>query len=191
MFSGCRYARPFLLIAPLIMLLSSCENDLEKVRFYERGGKSPVETAVNIKILYSDSAHVKVEITAPKLDRYEAERPYTEMPKGVTAIFYDRAMNVSSRLKADYGIRYDHEMRMEARKNVVIINERGEQLNTEHLIWDERAKKLLSDGFVKITTADEVIYGNGFEADQDFSQYRIFNIKGIISVNAEQHAKDS
>jgi LPS export ABC transporter protein LptC len=100
-------------------------------------------------------------------------------------------MQVSSRLKADYGIRYDRELRMEARKNVVVVNEKGEQLNTEHLVWDERTRKLHSDEFVKITTGDEIIYGNGFEANQDFSQYRIFNIKGIISVNSEQHAKDS
>jgi hypothetical protein len=71
------------------------------------------------------------------------------------------------------------------------VNERGEQLTTEHLIWDERRQMLNSDEFVKITTKDEIIYGNGFEANQDFSQYRIFNIKGIISVNAEENAKDS
>lgn len=174
-----------------LVLLFSCENDLEKVKLYEKGKIGPVESAVNIKVLYSDSGRVKVEVIAPKLDRYETERPYTEMPKGVQAIFYDRGMQVSSRLKADYGIRYDRELRMEARKNVVVVNEKGEQLNTEHLIWDERTRKLHSDEFVKITTGDEIIYGNGFEANQDFSQYRIFNIKGIISVNSEQHAKDS
>jgi LPS export ABC transporter protein LptC len=181
----------FLAVVLLACCFVSCENDLEKVKLYERGKPGPVETASNIKILYSDSAKIKVEVTALKLDRYEAEEPYTEMPKGIQAIFYDKSMSITSRLKADYGIRYDRAMRMEARHNVVIVNVRGEQLNTEHLVWDERTKKLHSDGFVKITTADEVIFGNGFEANQDFSQYRIFNIKGIISVNAEQHAKDS
>ena len=174
-----------------IIMLFSCENDMEKVKLYEKGKVGPVESAVNIKILYSDSGKVKVEVIAPKLDRYETEKPYTEMPKGVQALFYDKSMQVTSRLRADYGIRYDRELRMEARKNVVVVNERGEQLNTEHLTWDERTKKLRSDEFVKITTRDEIIYGNGFEANQDFSQYRIFNIKGIISVNAQQHAKDS
>ncbi|MFM2207509.1 MAG: hypothetical protein RL213_1484 [Bacteroidota bacterium] len=179
---------PAVLLSLLVTcVFVACENDLEKVKLYEKGKTGPVETAVNIKILYSDSARVRVEVTAPKLERYETERPYTEMPKGIKALFYDRSMSVSSRMKADYGIRYDREMKMEVRKNVEIINEKGEQLNTDHLVWDERAKKLRSDGFVKITTPDEIIYGNGMEANQDFSQYRIFNIKGIISVNAEQH----
>ena len=124
-----------------IIMLFSCENDMEKVKLYEKGKTGPVETATNIKILYSDSGRVKVEVIAPKLDRYETEHPYTEMPKGVQAIFYDRGMQVSSRLHADYGIRYDQDLRMEARKNVVVVNERGEQLNTEHLIWNERTRK--------------------------------------------------
>ncbi len=161
------------------------------MKLYQKGKVGPVESARNIKILYSDSGDVKVEVTAPLLERYEAERPYTEMTKGVKAIFYDDGMNVTSRLQADYAIRYDRELKMEARKNVLVVNEKGDQLNTEHLIWDERTQKLTSDEFVKITTKDEIIYGNGFEANQDFSRYRIFNIKGIISVKTQEHATDS
>jgi LPS export ABC transporter protein LptC len=119
------------------------------------------------------------------------ENPYIEMPKGVHALFYDDQLNVKSRLDADYGIRYEKEQKMEARKNVVVINEKGDMLNTEHLIWDERKEKLLSNEFVKITTKDEIIYGNGFEANQNFTKYRIFNIKGTLSINNAANAKDS
>lgn len=168
----------------LTILLAACENDLEKVKLYEKPEKAPVESAKDIRILYSDSGAVKVEVKAPLLQRFDAENPYTEMPKGVNALFYDEALQVTSRLKADYAIRYDRELRMEARKNVVVVNVKGEKLETEHLIWDERDQKLKSEAFVKITTEEEVIYGNGFEANQDFSRYRIFNIKGIISVKS-------
>jgi LPS export ABC transporter protein LptC len=99
-------------------------------------------------------------------------------------------MEVNSKLDAKYGIRYERDERMEARKNVVVINEKGDKLETEHLIWDEKKQKLLSDDFVKITTKDEIIFGNGFEANQDFTRYKIFNIKGTISLTNE-YAKDS
>lgn len=183
--------RAILLPCLLGLLLSACENDLEKVKLYEKPGKGPVESAKDIRLLYSDSGMVKVEVKAPLLERYEAENPYTEMTKGVNASFFDDSMKVTSRLRADYAIRYDRELRMEARKNVVVVNSKGERLDTEHLIWDERRQKLKSEVFVKITTDEEVIYGNGFEANQDFSQYRIFNIKGIISVKSEDRVKDS
>ena len=113
------------------------------------------------------------------------------MPSGLSAKFYNDEMQITSTLDADYGIRYEDEQRMEAKKNVVVVNEKGEKLNTEHLIWYERKEKLLSDDFVKITTKDEIIFGNGFEANQNFTKYRIFNIKGTISLNNPAHAKDS
>lgn len=178
----------FILIIPAII---SCENDLEKVKLYSKDLNSPQESARNIKILYSDSAKLQVEITAPVLNHYEVEAPYIEMPKGLRAIFYNDKLEVKSKLDADYGIRYEKEQKMEARKNVTLVNEKGDRLNTEHLIWDEKKEKLYGDQFVKITTKDEIIFGNGFEANQDFSKYKIFNIKGTISLNNEMHAKDS
>ena len=74
---------------------------------------------------------------------------------------------------------------MEAHENVVVVNDKGEQLNTEYLRWEEKKGKLFSDQFVKISTADQIIYGEGFEAEQDFSSYRIFKTKGIINVKQE------
>lgn len=179
---------PLWLLILSMAVLTSCENDLEKVKLYGKAKELPVETGTNIKILYSDSARVQVEVNAPVLDRYDQENPYVEMPKGLRAFFYNDRMEVKSRLTADYGIRYERLQRMEARKNVVVVNEKGEQLNTEHLVWDEKQEKLLSDEFVKITTKDEIIFGNGFEANQDFSKYRIFKIKGTISINNPRNA---
>jgi LPS export ABC transporter protein LptC len=180
---------PFFLLCSFLIV--SCENDIEKVKLLGLHEQSPVESAKNIKIIFSDSAKVEVELTAPIMNHYTVENPYMEMPKGFRAIFYDDSLHEKSRVTADYGIRYERDQKMEARKNVVVINEKGEQLNTEHLIWDERREKLLSDEFVKITRKDEIIYGTGFEANQDFTKYKIFNIKGTISVNKEKNDKNS
>lgn len=172
-------------ISALFILFSfySCENDLDKVKLYSKGQVIPTETARSIKIIYSDSAKVQVEITAPILDHYSTENPYIEMPKGLNAIFYTERMEVKSKLTADYGVRYEREQKMEARKNVIVTNEKGDKLNTEHLIWDEKKQKLLSNEDVKITTKDEIIFGKGFEANEDFTKYKIFNLKGTISIN--------
>src|SRR5207237_1405022 len=134
--------------------IAACENDIEKVKLFGMHEQSPVESSKNIKIIYSDSARVEAELSAPIMNHYTTENPYIEMHRGLKAIFYDASLRVKSRLTADYSIRYEREQKMEARKNVVVINEKGEQLNTEHLIWDERTEKLLSDEFVKITRKD-------------------------------------
>lgn len=167
----------------ILFSLYSCENDLDKVKLYSKGQVIPTETAKSIKIIYSDSAKVQVEITAPILDHYSTENSYIEMPKGLVAIFYNERMEVKSKVVADYGIRYEREQKMEVRKNVIVTNEKGNTLNTEHLIWDEKKAKLTSDEDVKITTKDEIIFGKGFEANEDFTKYKIFNLKGTISIN--------
>jgi len=35
---------------------------------------------------------------------------------------------------------------------------------------------------VRIITASQIIYGDGMEANQDFTHYKILNPKGIIAV---------
>ena len=167
----------------LSIFFSACENDIEKIKQVSRVDETPAERAENIDVLYSDSGFVKMKLTAPVLERYMTPNdPYFLFPKGMKTIFYDRLLNITSRLTAEYGIRYENSQRMEARKNVEVINEKGDKLNTEHLTYDQADGKLRSDEFVKITTADEIIYGTGLEANEDFSRYRIFNIKGIINL---------
>jgi LPS export ABC transporter protein LptC len=167
----------------VLLSFCSCENDMEKVKLLSSKGVVPIESSSNIKILYSDSAKLQTEITAPEMNHFETENPYLEMPLGLKAVVYDDHGNVKSRISADYGINYTREQKMEVKKNVVVINEKGDQLNTEHLIRDEKTGRLLSDAFVKITTKDEIIFGTGLEANEDFTKYKIFNIKGTISIN--------
>jgi len=175
----------------ILAILTSCENDIEKVKLLSTRSVEPVETATNIRVLFSDSAKLQVEMLAPELNHFEAENPYIEMPRGLKATFYDDSMKVKSILTADYGVSYEKDQKMEARKNVVVVNKKGETLNTEHLIWDARKEKLTSDEFVKITTKDEVVYGDGLEANQDFSRYKIFNIKGTFPISQNANTPHS
>ncbi|HMT30456.1 MAG TPA: LPS export ABC transporter periplasmic protein LptC [Bacteroidia bacterium] len=178
----------FLLLVLFGIVFSSCENDIEKVSLITDKKALPVEMSTNLEILYSDSGKVKVKITAPELNRFDGEKPYTELPKGVNVEFYDDQLRVNSTLTSKYAIRKDPENIMEARKDVVVVNQKGEKLNTEHLVWDERKSIIYSKEFVKITTPDKIIFGDGFEANQNFTNYKIFHIKGTITINKDEHA---
>lgn len=168
------------------LLLSSCQTDMETINKVTAFQNLPSETMKDAEILYSDSAKVKMKLTAKQLDRFMGERPYIEMPKGLQMFFYDDSMKINSQMKADYGLRYEKEGIMEAKRNVEVINVKGEKLNTEHLIWNEKKDSIYTKAFVRITTKDEVITGNGLKSNQDFTQYRITDIKGIINVKDEE-----
>jgi LPS export ABC transporter protein LptC len=153
--------------------------------------QAPIQEVKDIEIIYSDSAMVQTKVNAPVLNRYESDNPYIEFTKGLKADFYDDQMVIKSRLTADYGIRYERQQKMEAKKNVVVVNEKGEQLNTEHLIWDEKNAKLYSDDFVTITTANEVLTGNGFVSNQDFTQWKIYKLKGNFPLKKNKNDQSS
>jgi precorrin-4 methylase len=75
---------------------------------------------------------------------------------------------------------------MTARKNVEVINAKGEKLNTEEIIWDEQKKIIYSNAFVKISTGDEIIWGIGMEANEDFTDYVIKKVTGKVKVKTEK-----
>ena len=177
----------FFILFLFITILVSCENDIEKVSLVTGKDSLASETSEGLEILYSDSSKVKVKITAPELNRFGGEKPLTELPKGVNVEFYDDKLKVNSTLTSKYALRKESENIMEVRNDVVVVNAKGEKLNTEHLVWDEKAAKIYSKEFVKITTKDKIIFGNGFEANQDFTNYKIFNIKGTITINKDEH----
>jgi len=69
------------------------------------------------------------------------------------------------------------------RDDVVLINIKGEKLNSEELWWNRQTKKITSDKFVKVTTLDEEIIGYGFDANEDFSEYTVRNVKMITTID--------
>jgi LPS export ABC transporter protein LptC len=166
----------------VVFLLGACVNNPKEVNNLTEKDRSPQQTAHNIEILYSDSAMLKVRVVAPLLEKFAGEEPYLLFAKGVKAYFYDDDRKVNSWLTARYAINKENEKIMEAKKDVEVVNNKGEKLNTEHLVWDQENKKLYSNNFVKITTAEEVVYGDGFEANEDFTRYRIKKIKGTINL---------
>jgi LPS export ABC transporter protein LptC len=177
----------FIIPAILIFagMLFSCKNDPKQVEELSRKDNQSSETAIDIEILYSSSGNIRMKLNAPLLKRYPGDKPYTEFPKGIKVIFYDSIMRPETQLTSQYAINREFEKIMEAKKDVVVINEKGEILNTEHLIWNQETETISTEEFVKITTADEVIMGHGMEADQQFTRYKIKKITGTINIKEE------
>ena len=144
--------------------------------------KFPAEVLSDAVVLYSDSAILKARLTAPKMEHYLEKEPYVELTEGINMVFYSEDGEITSHLTANYAINYERQDRMEAKGDVVFINEVGEKLNTEHLIWNQKEERIYSEEFVKITTADEIIWGEGFESNQSFTNFKIKHIKGTILV---------
>jgi LPS export ABC transporter protein LptC len=167
----------------LLGVFFACENSSEEIVPQETEEKHADQIGKDVEILYSTNGRISFQLNAPVMEQYLGDSPYTEMPEGVHIKTFDSLMNVSSELTANYAIDIKHENRMEAKDDVVVINEKGEKLNTEHLVWDKKTEKITSDVFVKITTDSEVLMGEGLISNQDFSKYRILKPRGIINLD--------
>ena len=170
----------------LVAFLSACVNDMKEVAAIVEPMTLPVVEEVNAQLTYTDSARVKVKVDAPRLLHFAGEDPYLELPKGVHVWFYNTSGGIESELTANYAISFENKDVMVARNDVVVINSKGEKLNTEELSWSKKHHRIFTDEFVTITTEDEVIYGHGLEANEDFSKYTIKKISGTIEVKNEQ-----
>lgn len=170
-----------------LTMLFACKNDLKEIAAMDFSSDTiPDISAKNIDFTFSDSARVQVRLTGPIMHAYQGDDPYMVFPEGFMVEFYDSVMNVTSTITGKYGIHYRERGMMEARNNVVVRNfETGERLDTEELVWDQNKKLIYSTKFVKISSEDGVIYGDGLEAEEDFSKRKIINPSGEIEVKEE------
>jgi len=173
----------------LATVLFSCENDIEVVNAITNLNIAPELSGTEVEILYSDSAKLKVRIVTPELKKFRKSdnKPYIEFPKGMHVYFYDDSMTVNAEVSARYAIYWEIPKLWEARNNVVVVNVKGDKLNTEQLFWDENKEIIYSEKYCKVTTPDgEVHIGHkGLTARQDFSNWKLLGASGSMKFRDE------
>ena len=165
------------------MLFFSCSNDYKDIIDQIDYENYPSQSAENIEIVRSDSGKIILKIFAPILDRYTENKDrdsYDEFPKGIKVYTYVNYPEISSSIICNYARHDVRTNKWEARDNVIAVNEDGDTLKTEQMFWDNQKGNIYSDKHVNIRTENEIIYGTGFTAKQDFSGWKINKVKGTI-----------
>jgi LPS export ABC transporter protein LptC len=170
----------------ITVLISSCKNDLDQAKLVTSRANVNIEKGKDVNIQYSDHGKTKIVASARSVTRFNTEKPYMEFSDGIKVSFFSEDGTVGTTMTADYASAVENSNLMTARKNVEVINNKGEKLNTEEIIWDEQKKIIYSNAFVKITTAEEIIWGNGMEANEDFTDYVIKKVIGKVKVKTEK-----
>jgi len=166
-----------------VAMLISCQTDLETIRtITAQEEPKPVEEARNVEVVYSSYAKIRMTLTAPRMIRFNLPENRVEMPEGIEVFFFDTLMNQTATLSARHATNFLDRQVFEARNDVVVVNEQNEVLNTEQLTWDQNKGIIYTEKFVKITTRDEVLFGEGFESDERFTQWEIKQPRGTFRV---------
>ena len=170
------------------ILFYACENDIEKIKAFSSTENLPILEAYNFETLYSDSGQVRYSLKTAKLLRFENEgAAFHEFPEGMQIVQFDAKGKVISSLTADYAKQFLKEQKWEAKNNVVATNEKGDTLKTEHLIWEEKTKKIYTEEFVEIIRLDGIYTGIGLTADESLQKWRIKKLKGITYIEVDEN----
>ncbi|WP_276134710.1 LPS export ABC transporter periplasmic protein LptC [Polluticoccus soli] len=170
-----------------ILSIASCKNDPKEIDRLVTKHSPQEDRAEDVTILYSEHGHLKARLYAKEFIRNEvAKPPFTDMKKGLKVEFFDDSLKVESVLTARYARYYEKQENVLIRDSIVVVNKKGERLNTEELVWNQSIRKFYTEKFVRITTPTQVMYGDGLEANEDFSWYEIKNPKGIVQVNKSE-----
>ena len=172
----------------LFFLIPACKNDPNEIRALTGKAHQTEDHAVDVTVIYSKNGKISMRVFAHDFVRNEgARRPYIDMNTNLKVDFYnDSTGTIEDVLTADSSRYYEAQGDMIIWDSVQIITKKGEKLNTQELIWNASAQKFFTEKPVRITTPTEVLYGNGMEANSDFSWYQITNPKGTVQVNKEE-----
>ncbi|GGG73635.1 hypothetical protein GCM10007415_01250 [Parapedobacter pyrenivorans] len=165
-----------------VILLASCETDLKEVdRIAAIQAEEPVDISQGVTVVYSDSALVKAQMTAPEMRHYNVEKPYYEFQKGVTIIFFDDIGAETQRITSDYAIQKETEELTEFRGNVVITRADGSIIKTEELIYDQKANTFYNHVPIEAYFKDGRgnFMGSSFTSDASFENIEVQNSTGL------------
>ena len=157
-----------------LLLFTACGEKIKKAEIVYSEEDVAIEVGRGVEILYSDSAIVRVRVQAPLLHNYsDLQENRQEFPEGITADFFGSDGKATSRITAKTATRFFKKQIIVVQDSVVVTTVKNERLETEELTWDERGQKLTTEKFVKVSRPDEVLYGYGLDANQDFTYWKI------------------
>jgi LPS export ABC transporter protein LptC len=170
------------------MFLTGCEKSASEQQVMDLFRKSmPTQESWGVTYLYTDSGKLTARLKAPYLQEIKSKdkegQSELEMNQGLTLTMFNKVTGQEdSRLNAQYGKINQQNGIAEARGSVELVNSEGAKLETEELFWNREKDLIYTQKFVKITTKDEILFGDGLEANSGFNTYRIFKIRGTIKV---------
>ena len=174
-------------IGALAMFFVSCRGG----SVGENANSQPREQAAalitdSVSTLISDSGITRYRIEAPQWLVYDRTNPpYQEFPKGVYLEQFDINLTVQASLEADYAHYDENRQIWMLRGNVHALNRKGEQFDTPLLFWNQKTHRVYSDTTIHITREKSIIYGVGFDSNEEMSQYTILNPTGVFPINED------
>lgn len=144
----------------------------------------PTQESWNSEIYLTKLGVRNAVVHAGHLAQY-ADEDKTILNEKVKADFY-RDNSHTSTMWADSAIVFREKNIMRAFRDVVVESDSGVTLYTERLAYNPGTETITSDTTVTLTTETDTLHGVGFESNNDLTEWRILNPRGVTRREFEQ-----
>ena len=152
----------------------------------------PVMSTLGVTTFVSDSGITRYKVIAEEWLMFDKKDPsYWAFEKGVYLEKFDSIFRIEASIKSDTAYFFDQQRLWKLIGNVEIKNMQGENFETELLYWDQNTGKVYSDKRIRIEQIDRTIIGQGFESNQQMTDYNIHDMEGIFYVDEEPAPADT
>lgn len=166
----------------LLLSLTSCRNDMEKVRLFDPQNL-PQQSLDTVRAVRSLGGKKQMVLESPKVVIYEQPERKTVYPEGINMKIFDNNGKVNATITADYALSLDEKKIIEARKNVVIVDFRsGDTSYLNSIIWNSAEHRIFSNDTIKSVNGARITYGDGFESDDEFTSPLILHQRGTMTI---------
>lgn len=172
-------------ILPIVLVIAGslfvgCESNFKEIQKSNFSEFVPSGEAEGINLKYTDSGRITAILVSPKMkDFATVDFPFTEFPKGVEVILYDKNKKRTIIL-ADYATSYKLTNVIDLKGNVKITSEDGQILETDQLYFDQKNEWFYTEKSYKFTDPKGVSNGQGIDFSKDFKIINSQRIAGAI-----------
>lgn len=168
--------------AIVVTMFFSCDNNFKQVQKIGISENEPIGIEYNTNLKYTDSGKVVANLISSKyLDYSNRNFPFYEFTDGAILYIYDKE-NRKSTVVADYAIVYTDTDLIDMQDNVVITTYDNRVLKTDQLFYDQKREWLYTNHPVSFKTDQDLINGNGFDSNSEFTNAEVLEVTGIITL---------
>ncbi|WOD44397.1 LPS export ABC transporter periplasmic protein LptC [Hwangdonia lutea] len=169
--------------AIVVTMFFSCKDNFKAVQKMGISENEPIGIAENINLVHTDSGKVKAILLSPKMLNYQnRDFPFFEFPNGITLDLLDDDNNKNV-VVADYAINYSETKLIDLQGNVKITTSTNDTLYAEQLFYDQEKEWLFTNKPVTFITGLDVINGNGFDSNKNFTNAVVLEVTGTITLD--------
>jgi LPS export ABC transporter protein LptC len=165
-----RIGRRALVVLGLALLAAGCGDD-DRVIPRPTASDLPSEEVRDFTLDESDQGQLEWTMHADYAASYQ-QRGVVEA-RNVAVEFFDEHGQKYSHLVAQQGVVHQPSNDMEAKGQVVVTTTDGVRVETDHLRFLNRERRIDSDAFVRLTRHGDVVTGVGFTSDPSLEHFTL------------------